>query len=277
MNKSTELKRSEELEINFKTYGITSSWWLWFHHSDDMPSSYNWNAVEMKKLHQLRVDWKLYSFRLLESPYPTNCQNYKTSSPYLSRRDCIRKCKMNASLTNCKVIHKGIDVQRDDPVVHFAQRSDCDCIKNIDFDTICEKECPHYDCAIDYYKPVRVHNAPDNRGFMTLTIPTDPETAFYHEPKLETIEFICYLASTFGMWFGLSFFSLSDLFSFCHNYLVKKTSNCPIDSNKCSCACPLKNQERVLSNNFQVDVRAKRSSSWSSVKFDKVFRVGRSF
>ena len=134
------------------------TWWVNLHNSYDMPVSSEWNGfVELGYHHWMRLSWKLQSFRLLGSPYRTNCRHYRASSEHLSRKDCIRKCRINTSLKMCKVIHEGVDVYRDDPVVYFAQNSDVDCIKGIDFDAICEKECPHYDCAIDYYEPVVLH------------------------------------------------------------------------------------------------------------------------
>ena len=40
-----------------------------------------------------------------------------------------------------------------------------------------------------------------------FVLPTEPETAFIHRPRIETVEFICYLASTVSLWFGVSMLS----------------------------------------------------------------------
>ena len=119
-----------------------------------MPSSDDWNAIELNDDMRSRITWKLNAFRLLESPYRTNCKNYRTTSKHLSRRDCIRKCKLNASITICGSILSGIDLLRGEPPVLFGNESIKACIKNIDFDSICSKECPHSDCNIEFYEPV---------------------------------------------------------------------------------------------------------------------------
>ena len=133
----TQLKWSEKIEFLVEIAG-TRGWWLYMHNSYDVPSSNNWNHVKLIGKTKYSLSWNLGAFRLLESPYRTNCRNYKTSTEYLSRKDCIRNCKMNASLTNCKVIYNGIDIQRGEPSLPFAVPEVKECISKIDLDTICE-------------------------------------------------------------------------------------------------------------------------------------------
>ena len=216
MKKSTELRWSDKLIFDFGEYGSNDScWWLFLHNSFDIPSSNEWNAIALNALKLFQVTWRLYSFRLLKNPYRTNCKDYRLSSEYLSRRDCIRKCKLNISLNECQSIFEGIDLGRNEPSVLFGGSDQKHCIERIDLDTICRKQCHYLDCTIDYYRPLKFNKYERNTTTLQLIFPTKPETVYYHEPKTATIEFICYLASTFSMWFGLSIYSVRYLFTFC--------------------------------------------------------------
>ena len=172
------------------------------------------------------ITWKVSSFRLLEAPYQTNCKNYRLSTEYLSRKDCIRKCKIRVSVDKCGVVFNGIDIEKGEPPVHFggsSKQPEQACFKNLNFTKICEKNCHHYDCAINYYEPVVLHKAPrgeKNKGITTLQvmIPYEPEHSYYHQPRIELVEFVCYLFSTFNMWFGFSMYSF---FIVCSNRVKK--------------------------------------------------------
>ena len=215
------LKWNEELKFHFDIYGSYSVWWLFMHNSYDLPSSAEWKAASIYKNKRVKVSWKLRSFKLLEKPFETDCLDYRLNTKHLSRKACIRDCKIKTSIKECQVIDNTIDLFKEDPVMNFSSSNEAWCIKQIDFDTICEKECPHYDCNIDYFEPITIHEiyAPDMP--LEINIPTKPETAFHIEPKFETIEFICYIASTFGIWFGFSLFQLHSLGTLFQKYLSK--------------------------------------------------------
>ena len=192
------------------------------HNSYDIPATSEWNTIPLQDQTFYSLSWVSDSFKLLKSPYRTDCRDYRISSQYLSRRDCIRKCKLNASLDKCGAIHEDIDLKRDEPPVLFGGQNIEKCIEQIDFEAICHKECRHHDCVINFYQPVIVSSYDHDENQIPIPIttvefvfPVKPETAYYHEPKLATIEFICYLASTFSMWFGVSIYSLYYLFNMC--------------------------------------------------------------
>jgi hypothetical protein len=50
----------------------------------------------------------------------------------------------------------------------------------------------------DYYNETAVH----------ISIPMEPNKIYCYLPKIETIEFLCYLASILSLWFGFSFLSI---------------------------------------------------------------------
>ena len=129
-------------------------------------------------------------------------------------------CKIRVSIDECGVLYDGIDVMRSDPIVNFVEENDTqkECFYKLNYTDICAKRCPHFDCSIDHYKPVILHKSnrklPKYPGtLLQIQIPTEPETSYSHKPRIELVEFICYLASTFNMWFGFSIYSLYNLFT----------------------------------------------------------------
>jgi hypothetical protein len=100
--------------------------------------------------------------------------------------------------------------------------------KNRSLDLIVEKECIKFcglndDCFKQYftfYSDEEVYDVGDN--FVILVYPPDlPTLIFTHLPKMQTEEFICFIASIFSLWFGFSIIMLSDVCSAVSANLVK--------------------------------------------------------
>ena len=191
---------------------VQNAWWLYMHDPNDIPSAYEWNAIQLEKGFRSAVEFTVNSYQLLETPYPTNCLDYNKTE-YLSRKDCIRKCKINRSVHNCGVISYEMDVYRDEPNVRFAETEDeLNCVKNLSLKKKCPQICPKTDCFKLHYiqKLVSKLNVDSNYSLIKLAFSTDPQIAHHHKPKLETIEFLCYLATIMGLWFGFSIISTFD-------------------------------------------------------------------
>jgi hypothetical protein len=71
------------------------------------------------------------------------------------------------------------------------------CIKDLDLIEYCSKFCSNKDCVKHYYKPVLISGELTDRKKVRidLTIPTEPETTVWNKPRIETIEFVCYIVS----------------------------------------------------------------------------------
>ncbi len=157
------------------------------------------------------MTYSVKTYHLLQSPYPTNCINYYSSTEFLSIKDCIRRCRLKESFSNCKVISDEINVFKWETSVRFVENSDEEkCIKDLDLIEYCSKFCSNMDCVKHYYKPVLISGELTDRKevIIDLTILTEPETTFWHKPKIETIEFLCYIASILSIWFGFSILSI---------------------------------------------------------------------
>ena len=188
------------------------------HDSLTLPQSNDFNKYEITGKTYNLITWKLSSFRLLKSPYQTNCKDYRQSTEYLSRKDCIRKCKIRVNVDKCGVLYEGIDLMESDPTFQFVDKGNKTqnkCLDNINLVDVCREMCPHIDCAINHYKPVIFLKASRNGKPDTLLHiinPYEPEQSYHHQPRIKLVEFVCYLASTLNMWFGFSLYSLYYLF-----------------------------------------------------------------
>src|SRR6266511_3061771 len=65
----------------------------------------------------------------------------------------------------------------------------------------CHKRCDRDQCQIDFYKISDryrwISNGTETRreGKIYFKLPSTPFTTYHHHPKLELVEFLCYLAS----------------------------------------------------------------------------------
>src|SRR5882724_5249293 len=84
VNHSLALKSNMRLnlKLRFAKFEKYKEWWLYLHNSYDIPSGYDWNAIKLSKGIQYFATYAVNMFQLLESPYPTNCQNYRKTSDY---------------------------------------------------------------------------------------------------------------------------------------------------------------------------------------------------
>ena len=208
------LESSRNVYIRLTKFAGWDCWWIYFQNNSDIPiKSREFNMIEIFKGYHYRISYDMMSYKLLESPYPTNCQNYRKTSDYYSQKDCIRKCKLNTSLTNCGSIGYEVNVIKGEPSVRFTTGSEGKCIEKIDFNMICTKMCPKIDCIIKYYKPKFISlpaalDKKNNHVEMEFYVSNEPEHTFIHKPRIELIEFICYIASTLSIWFGFSMISI---------------------------------------------------------------------
>ena len=193
-------------------FGTFNNWWLYLHHRDDIPSGYDWNGIQLEKNTWTTVDFTVISYYLLKSPYPTDCLDY-SQTEYLSRKDCIRKCKINRSLAKCGLLYHQMDVYKSEPEEKFAETVDeIKCVNDLKLKDKCLKICPKYDCFKQQFvqKVISKVKEENNQSTLSLASSTVPQLSHYHKPKLETIELLCYLASILSLWFGFSMISTFD-------------------------------------------------------------------
>ena len=192
------------------------SWNLYLHNKSEHMSGYDWNRFNLKPKYQYTLSSRTKSFRLLPRPYRTDCYEYSQSSPFTSRKACIRHCKVKEAMNRCGHFYRDIDVFEGEQNAPSFQSKDINCVRNLTLKEYCSKKCPKQDCFKQHKEVFLLENVlmsgkpPTNRIY--LFIPFEPKTTFYHKPSLGIIELFCYLASTVSLWFGFSMVAL--LFSF---------------------------------------------------------------
>jgi len=217
------------MAINLSSHGLRNISWLYLHDWRETPTVYDWNTVEIQLSKYYSLFYSVKNYRLLESPYPTNCINYETNTEYLSRNECIRKCQINRSISKCNVISDAVNIFKWEQDIRFAVTVDQEnCIEELNLNEYCLRMCPNYDCIKYYYKPNLVASGIKGQIENTISIgfSTEAETTYWHKPRIELIEYICYMASIFNLWFGFSILSiyclLNDLVSILKSKMLKR-------------------------------------------------------
>jgi len=194
--------------------------WLHMPEWHTIPTGHDWSTVSIEPFHNYAISFSTKTYRLIESPYPTNCIHYSKKTKYSSRNDCIGRCRFNESLSKCEVIVHETNVFKWQ-IGRFTN-TDYEKIvfKNMNLDKICSDTCPHVDCVKSHFTTIERYKMESFSRFSAVSfkVPLDPQTVYWHKSKIETIEFLCYCASTIG-YCGLVF-RLPQSFSGSTNWLI---------------------------------------------------------
>ena len=194
-------------ESNLTDFG----WWILMHNYKDHVSSYEWNSFYLNTYRQYTLTYSVKSFRLLPSPYSTDCFDYSHSKEYMSRKDCIRKCRINESVDKCGGVYVETDVIEGDINVDFLNNEN-NCFQDLGLDKFCLKKCPRYDCFKQHIEAIVLEMSNlTELGLINkfkMVIPFEPRTVYEHKPSTEVIEFLCNWGSIVGLWFGFSILSM---------------------------------------------------------------------
>ena len=211
------------------------SWWIFIHNKSEPISAYEWNGIYLKYNYIYTLTYNVKTYQLLPNPYPTDCMFYEKQTKFKSRKDCIRRCKISEALNKCGGLSDDMDVYSGEPNVSFVLSwNDFYCVRNLRLNEFCPKKCRHYDCFKQHMEHIIIQDKPNPPKMIVHHInhfiSFSPKTTFYHQPCTETVEFLCYLASTLGLWFGFSLLSVKDLFiaNFFKNisyYFIRRTKS----------------------------------------------------
>lgn len=160
---------------------------------------------------------------LLLPPYKTNCKNYSTIG-YQTHAHCIVDCKAACFGRAFNGWHADIPAsghfERRKLDVHYAELQ---WKENKTLDRMMAEECrvkcgKQEDCTTEYYTMVsigaferdHVHLPQyDPTHGLFIYLPSGRNTRYSHSPRLHLIEYICYFASVFSLWFGFSIIAIS--------------------------------------------------------------------
>ena len=153
---------------------------------------------------------------LLPYPYHTECINY--SGIVYGRTGCIFTCRQDRVQNECPGIqswtvpanaNSNMTFSSHKQPCHLKQRHLC----------FMKDKCPAQ-CLNYWYTTSLIVNQekrlPSNKTELYIRRPSGAEITYTHVPRMQGIEFLCYIASCFGMWLGISildsFKLMSELF-----------------------------------------------------------------
>lgn len=149
---------------------------------------------------------------LLEAPYKSNCKVYENDPRYESKESCIDQCLTEGVKEKMKKIpFSAVQLLPEKfPHISVADNSNPKINEqNIAIRKECSAKCHQNNCYDEMFitKFIRSSFA-DNLNFRVY-VTNEPVISSTLKPKLQTIEFLVYVLSCFGIWFGASFYSFS--------------------------------------------------------------------
>ncbi len=168
--------------------------------------------------------------RLLPSPYETSCLDYNTIG-YKTQSHCIIICKAHYFIENFNGWH--LDIPFSDEYSSDIQFSDNQWRENKTVDKLmanqCLKTCGKKENCFNEYLTMNIIgqferevNKHDEWYGIFFHLPTGLNTKYIHSPRLHLVEYICYAASVFSLWFGISITTLSKVIIIFYNRLRNK-------------------------------------------------------
>ena len=151
-----------------------------------------------------QVSYKSYELYLLPFPYKTDCRRYKKS-----QSECKEDCTLKHYLTKTSeypehVFISDMSLVGDRNLTTGLNTGVKQRIKS------CSYKCRRADCVLKYStSSVKGVGLDGDALFLTLVSPLDPYVVVKAKPSFPTFEYILYIASCLGIWFGISFLSLN--------------------------------------------------------------------
>lgn len=191
----------------------------------------NWLGLDLCKFDSYILSFTKTTRHLLPAPYETNCTNYSSvanhddkgtdlGTGFSTRLGCVRDClirKYNAHNLWPSMVPAPADtnmsfatVDVDDDIGNYHGRNG----SYDNYEKICGNECgDREDCVkITYnlkedFKRIRSTKV-DTK--ITIEVLKGLEETFIHNPKLDSIECVCYIGSAVSLWFGMSLITFAD-------------------------------------------------------------------
>ena len=184
----------------------------------------------------------------MTSPYETNCVDYQKMKHY-SRYDCIGKCRIDLLVNEHKTWPGAYLTDNSSDTKNMTELFKL-LLSNVTIDNEvglkCKQKCgTNSECFAEYYDYEVIHFDyywPKFQFFVYS--PKTPDLIYRHSPKMEFEEFVCFVGSLVGLWFGFSMIMISDVLLVGVKYLqdvyrIKFTNNVVvIDSSVRTKSCP---------------------------------------
>lgn len=194
--------------VKFKKLFGSIQFNVMMHRFDKLPHSYDtypvlFNFYPDSKLNGRTIVMQRQTTKNLPHPFESNCKNYAMQSKlFESQGDCIEHCR--ESYVDYHYLRTKTTYRSDIPNGDMGNKT----LMNL-VDKNCTAKC-HKDCTvIDYVFNLREMYQPMLSTFVfELTIYADlPESTVVHQPHLEFINYLLFIASVIGMWLGSSIYA----------------------------------------------------------------------
>uniref|UniRef100_T1K888 Uncharacterized protein n=1 Tax=Tetranychus urticae TaxID=32264 RepID=T1K888_TETUR len=155
---------------------------------------------------------------LLPAPYRTDCVPYDDQE--FGRLSCVYNCRIKQAIRDCPIWPKDVPVTKNTDLPFAVEGKVCwaperhYCSQKF----LCKAQC------INHWYTTTLISVTEKRSNSNLTRlyvrrPSGAEFVYNYGPRLTQIEFICYTASCFGIWFGIS---VTDMLRFSLHYGTKR-------------------------------------------------------
>lgn len=256
---------------------VTSAYSTWFvRRSHD----YNYfNSIYGRKFglddsfplyNSFKSSYNLYKIRRLKTPYESKCFNY-TKFNLHGQEDCIQQCLLEQLTTNLHLVPftSFIKTPMNLGQLTLSQLESGNSTKLLDLsDEICFSRCSHPSC----FSQISITNGeaelyPSLR--LIVFTPSSPDIVVTEEPTFPLLDYLIYLFSCFGSWFGLCWFTLNpvklyDQVKTLHPKLHFRCLSPSIDSVKDDKSNKLVNQMTLNNYDYLRSNSTKRYSQFNS-------------
>ena len=152
---------------------------------------------------------------------------------FKSHSDCIVDCKAQYFHKRYNRWHPYIPVAEDVTEAHYLGKQSLASNKTLDkvMSEACAQRCGKKDNCFNEYFDIKIvekwnnseTDGSDDKLFEIIVyLPTEMTVKYTHSPRLKFAEYLCYLASIFNLWFGISIITCSKfIFGACHYFRRK--------------------------------------------------------
>jgi hypothetical protein len=194
-------------------------------HSRNTALRYEVETKNLKLYHSsvetIYIKYRKTIVQLMPKPYSTSCVDY-TKVGYSSRSDCIFKCKTDIYMNELNSWPGSYFTE--DSESNFLMTEENNQTINSMLGEKCDKICGlEIDCLREYFTfEDQATPALLNKHLeIIVTPPSHPTLLITHSAKIEFEEFLCYVTSIIGLWFGFSVIMLFDVFKIIIKFTTK--------------------------------------------------------
>ena len=190
-----------------------------------LPKTFDMKKSSILLVNKRQISISIMTKQYLSTPYRSHCSDYQTKYQLYfnstSYDKCIRKCVIVKCLKlfNCQVRELfDLSTDEDEKINGFEYCSQINNSKCIDIqynlEIMCRNICP-YNCRDDYFNIVDSYFSTfPNHNYLQIYLDKKQPVIVQQENELQTLEsLLCYLGGLYGMWFGVSVYSIKQLFT----------------------------------------------------------------